>query len=124
MYGKVRMPIYEYQCDKCGHKFEEMQRMSDDKLTVCPECGEAALRKLISAAAFRLKGEGWYETDFKDSGKNKEKKEDAKTTDGKKTEGGEGKSDAKGKSDTKTSKSSDSKSSSSSSTKSSSGKND
>lgn len=118
------MPIYEYQCDKCGHKFEEMQRMSDDKLTVCPECGEAALRKLISAAAFRLKGDGWYETDFKDSGKNKEKKEDAKTTDGKKTEGGEGKSDAKGKSDTKTSKSSDSKSSSSSSTKSSSGKND
>jgi putative FmdB family regulatory protein len=108
------MPIYEYQCDSCDHKFEEIQRMSDDKLTICPECGEAALRKLISAAAFVLKGSGWYETDFKDSGK--KKKEDSKSEssgDGTKSDGAGAKSD--GKKDSKTATSSESKSSSSAS---------
>jgi putative FmdB family regulatory protein len=61
------MPIYEYQCGACGHKLEAIQKISDDPLTECPECGEAALHKLISAAGFRLKGGGWYETDFKSS---------------------------------------------------------
>ena len=64
------MPIYEYVCDNCSHHLEALQKMSDEPLVFCPECGEAGLRKQVSAAAFRLKGTGWYETDFK-SGKKK-----------------------------------------------------
>ncbi|MDG0996957.1 MAG: zinc ribbon domain-containing protein [Gammaproteobacteria bacterium] len=59
------MPIYEYQCDACGHQHEVLQKISDDLLTSCPECGKDALKKIISAAGFRLSGNGWYETDFK-----------------------------------------------------------
>lgn len=59
------MPIYEYQCDACGEHMEKLQRMSDDRLVDCPACGKPALKRLVSAAAFRLKGGGWYETDFK-----------------------------------------------------------
>jgi putative FmdB family regulatory protein len=64
----MSMPIYEYRCDECGHELEALQKMSDAPLTDCPECGAAALKKLISAAGFRLKGGGWYETDFKKGG--------------------------------------------------------
>ncbi|MCW8963950.1 MAG: zinc ribbon domain-containing protein [Gammaproteobacteria bacterium] len=63
------MPIYEYECVSCGHKLEAIQKLSDEPLTDCPECGEAQLKKLVSAAGFRLKGGGWYETDFKSGGK-------------------------------------------------------
>ncbi|MGL6160671.1 FmdB family zinc ribbon protein [Microbulbifer sp.] len=63
------MPIYEYQCSACGHQMEALQRMSDAPLTDCPACNGATLRKKISAAGFRLKGGGWYETDFKTGGK-------------------------------------------------------
>jgi putative FmdB family regulatory protein len=63
------MPIYEYQCEACGHVFETLQRISEEPLKECPECGKPALKKLVSAAAFRLKGGGWYETDFKTGGK-------------------------------------------------------
>ena len=63
------MPIYEYRCDACGHELEKIQRMSDEPLTDCPGCGEDELRRLVSAAGFRLKGGGWYETDFKKDGK-------------------------------------------------------
>ena len=59
------MPIYEYRCEKCGHELEAIQKMADAPLTDCPACGESALRKKISAVGFRLKGGGWYETDFK-----------------------------------------------------------
>jgi putative FmdB family regulatory protein len=59
------MPIYEYRCEACGREMEVIQKMSDAPLTDCPECGQPALKKLISAAGFRLKGGGWYETDFK-----------------------------------------------------------
>ncbi len=59
------MPIYEYQCGDCNHVFDVLQKMSDDPLTYCPECGKPELRKLLSAPNFRLKGGGWYETDFK-----------------------------------------------------------
>lgn len=59
------MPIYEYACKSCGHTLDALQKMSDDLLVDCPECGEAALKRLLSAPRFRLKGEGWYETDFK-----------------------------------------------------------
>ena len=62
------MPIYEYRCEACGHEMEAIQKMSDAPLTDCPECGQPSLKKLISAAGFRLKGGGWYETDFKKGG--------------------------------------------------------
>jgi len=63
------MPIYEYQCQACGHELEKIQRISDEPLTDCPECKAPELRRLVSAAGFRLKGGGWYETDFKKDGK-------------------------------------------------------
>jgi len=63
------VPIYEYQCDRCNHKLEIIQKISDEPLKFCPECGEETLRKLISSVSFRLKGTGWYETDFKNKGK-------------------------------------------------------
>lgn len=59
------MPIYEYSCQECGHSLEAIQKLADAPLTDCPECGNAALKKQISAPAFRLSGGGWYETDFK-----------------------------------------------------------
>jgi putative FmdB family regulatory protein len=59
------MPIYEYQCRNCDHYLDALQKLSDPLLTDCPECGRPALRRLISAPNFRLKGSGWYETDFK-----------------------------------------------------------
>ena len=59
------MPIYEYQCDKCGHHLEALQRISDKPLRECPECGKHTLKRLMSAPMFRLAGSGWYETDFK-----------------------------------------------------------
>jgi putative FmdB family regulatory protein len=59
------MPIYEYQCRVCGHEFEAMHKVSDQPLVDCPACGQPELTKLVSAAGFRLKGGGWYETDFK-----------------------------------------------------------
>ena len=62
------MPIYEYRCGKCGFQKEFLQRVSDAPLTVCPECGKAALGKMVTAAGFQLKGTGWYATDFKSSG--------------------------------------------------------
>lgn len=63
------MPIYEYRCTACGHDLEKLQRLGDLPLTDCPACGKAKLRRLVSAAGFRLKGSGWYETDFKKDGK-------------------------------------------------------
>lgn len=74
------MPIYEYQCKACGHKLEKLQKISDAPLKDCPACEQPDLHKLVSPVAFRLKGGGWYETDFKDekSWKNVAK-EDGKT---------------------------------------------
>ena len=63
------MPIYGYVCRSCEHSFDALQKMSDDPLVDCPDCGDAALQKQLSAPKFRLKGTGWYETDFKNSGK-------------------------------------------------------
>lgn len=80
------MPIYEYKCDKCEHELEAIQSISDEPLTDCPSCGEPKLRKLISAAGFRLKGGGWYETDFKSKNKRN-------------IAGGSGESSGSGKSD-------------------------
>lgn len=63
------MPIYEYQCQLCGHEHEALQKLSDEPLTQCPDCQKSGLKKKISAAGFRLKGSGWYETDFKTGNK-------------------------------------------------------
>ena len=62
------MPIYEYQCESCQHQLEALQKMADAPLSDCPRCDQPSLKKLISAAAFKLTGSGWYETDFKNSG--------------------------------------------------------
>ena len=65
------MPIYEYQCDKCGHHLEALQKISDKPLRECPECGRHTLKRLMSAPLFRLAGSGWYETDFKSENERK-----------------------------------------------------
>lgn len=65
------MPIYEYQCRECGYRLDALQKMSDPPLIDCPACERPALKKLVSAPYFRLKGSGWYETDFKNSGREK-----------------------------------------------------
>lgn len=59
------MPIYEYACTECGHTLDALQKINDEPLKDCPECKAEALKRLISAPRFRLKGDGWYETDFK-----------------------------------------------------------
>src|SRR3954454_14877875 len=65
------MPFYEYECSNCKFYTEVMQKISDTPLTKCPSCGKKALKKLVSAPNFRLKGGGWYETDFKGDKENK-----------------------------------------------------
>jgi putative FmdB family regulatory protein len=65
------MPFYEYQCQACGAQVEVLQKISDAPLKKCPECGKSRLTKLVSAPVFRLKGGGWYETDFKGDKDNK-----------------------------------------------------
>jgi putative FmdB family regulatory protein len=65
------MPFYEYQCNHCGHTLEAMQKISDAPLKKCPHCGKPQLQRLMSAPVFRLKGGGWYETDFKSEQDNK-----------------------------------------------------
>ncbi|MBX3694828.1 MAG: hypothetical protein KF790_06615 [Steroidobacteraceae bacterium] len=100
------MPFYEYQCSNCGHQLEAMQKITDAPLRKCPECGRLALKKLLSAPVFRLKGSGWYETDFKsdkeqkrnlvDERKDEEKKEAPKDESKSKEEPkGEAKADPK-----------------------------
>ena len=59
------MPFYEYECPHCGYDEEVLQKITDKPLTKCPSCGKKGLKKLMSAPLFRLKGSGWYETDFK-----------------------------------------------------------
>lgn len=98
------MPFYEYQCKSCGHELEAMQKVSDLPLKKCPHCGKSQLQRLMSAPVFRLKGGGWYETDFKGDKDNQrnlaERPEDApkeaKDTDAKpKDETGKDTKDAK-----------------------------
>jgi putative FmdB family regulatory protein len=65
------MPIYEYRCSACGHHLEALQKMAEAPLRKCPECGKSQLKRLVSASQFRLKGSGWYETDFKNKSETK-----------------------------------------------------
>jgi putative FmdB family regulatory protein len=74
------MPIYEYKCDACGNQHEVIQKISDAPLVECPSCGQPKLRKLVSAAGFRLSGFGWYETDFKGDRKRNLAEKDSKDT--------------------------------------------
>jgi putative FmdB family regulatory protein len=102
------MPIYEYACKNCDHTLDALQKMDEEPLVFCPSCGEAGLKKLISAPRFRLKGQGWYETDFKKDNQRNLAKSDAEPS---KTEKKEAKSTKdESKSDTKVKKSSDKKS--------------
>jgi len=90
------MPIYEYQCQSCGHQFEEIQRITDPPTTCCPECKEKTVSKLISASQFKLKGSGWYETDFKNKPKPEtETKQSSETSKQKPTESDSKKTDTK-----------------------------
>ena len=75
------MPIYGYVCKSCDHTLDALQKMADEPLVDCPECGEPALRRQLSAPRFRLKGQGWYETDFKkDNQRNLHGEKDASTS--------------------------------------------
>lgn len=65
------MPIYQYRCESCGEELEKMQKLAEAALTDCPACGRPTLKRVISAVGFRLKGGGWYETDFKTGDKKK-----------------------------------------------------
>jgi putative FmdB family regulatory protein len=65
------MPIYGFECDSCGHRFDRLQKLSDADPIVCPECGAETLRRQLTAPSFRLSGSGWYETDFKKDGDKK-----------------------------------------------------
>jgi putative FmdB family regulatory protein len=75
------LPIYEYACKECDHRLDALQKMADAPLVDCPSCGEPSLKRMLSAPRFRLKGQGWYETDFKKDNQrniagNKEPKKD------------------------------------------------
>ena len=100
------MPFYEYECSSCRYYSEVLQKITDKPLKKCPSCGKNTFKKLISAPVFRLKGSGWYETDFKTDKDNKRNlaggdkdeapaKTDTATTDGKTDTKAEGKADAK-----------------------------
>ena len=108
------MPIYEYACKNCDHTLDALQKMDEDPLVYCPSCGEAGLKKLISAPRFRLKGDGWYETDFKKDNQRNLAKSDAdapksEKTDTKTAKDSGSKDDSKAKASTDSKKSSDKK---------------
>ncbi|HWK74750.1 MAG TPA: FmdB family zinc ribbon protein [Povalibacter sp.] len=81
------MPFYEYQCSTCQHHVEVLQKISDAPLRKCPECGKSTLKRLISAPVFRLKGGGWYETDFKSDNEQKRNLHGREDTPDSKSEG-------------------------------------
>ncbi|MET4570600.1 FmdB family zinc ribbon protein [Rhodanobacter soli] len=77
------MPIYEFECGSCGHRFDRLQKLSDSDPTVCPACDAPHLRRMVSAPSFRLAGSGWYETDFKKDGDKKRNLADGSGADAK-----------------------------------------
>jgi putative FmdB family regulatory protein len=79
------MPIYEYQCNRCHHKFDVLQKISEGPVNVCPQCSGSEVVRLVSAAGFQLKGTGWYATDFKDKGKPEKKPTESTTSETGKT---------------------------------------
>ena len=95
------MPFYEYECPACKYYLEVLQKISDKPLKKCPSCGKPGFKRLISAPVFRLKGSGWYETDFKGDKDNKrtlagsDREESKSTADDKPAAKADGKPDAK-----------------------------
>ena len=100
------MPIYEYACKSCGHALDWLQKMDDNPLVDCPECGQPALKRLISAPKFRLKGKGWYETDFKKDNQRNLSKSDSEPAKSDKSDSKSGDKSDSGKSADKSDKSS------------------
>ncbi len=94
------MPIYEYECGACGERREFIQKFSDAHKRKCPECGASKLKRLVSAAAFHLKGTGWYVTDFRDKDK---KKDGGKEAESSTKESAESSTDSSAKSSTESS---------------------
>jgi len=76
------MPIYEFECASCGHRFDRLQKLSDDDPTICPSCDAPQLKRRVSAPSFRLAGSGWYETDFKKEGDKKRNLAESSTDNG------------------------------------------
>src|SRR5579859_5247020 len=94
------MPFYEYECQSCKFYTEVMQKITDEPLTKCPSCGKSALVKLVSAPNFRLKGGGWYETDFKGDKENKRNLADAERNEASSSSDSPAKADSSAKSET------------------------
>ena len=89
------MPLYEYQCDACSHRFERIQKFSDPPADTCPTCG-GTVKKLLSSPAIQFKGSGWYITDYAGGRSNSASSTSAGDSDGKSEAKGDGKSDTKG----------------------------
>ena len=109
------MPLYEYQCEGCGHRFERIQKFSDPPVEVCPNCGERSVQKLLSSPAIQFKGSGWYVTDYAkksgtSAGKSEKSDKSEGGSDGKSESTPEAKSEAKTESKPESSSSSESKS--------------
>ena len=94
------MPLYEYQCDACGHIFELIQKFSDAHPSTCPSCGAPGVRKLLSSPAIQFKGSGWYITDYARKGGSEAARSDAAAT---AASGGASESKGDGKAETKSS---------------------
>ena len=118
----LAMPIYEYRCENCEHELDALQSINEARLTDCPECGKATLKKKVSAPGFRLKGGGWYETDFKGKDDKKRNLGTSDSTSGDKEASKEGSKKSGGDSGSGSGSSTESKSSDSSKSGSSSAK--
>jgi putative FmdB family regulatory protein len=95
------MPLYEYQCDACGHRFEVIQKFSDAPLESCPKCG-AQVRKLLSSPAIQFKGSGWYITDYARAGKSESKSEGSSSSSKSESSASSSETKSESKSDSKT----------------------
>lgn len=112
------MPLYEYECDECGHRFERIQKFSDPPVETCPKCG-SRVHKLVSSPAFQFKGTGWYVTDYakKDSGGDAKGEKSDKSKSEKGDKGGEAGAKADAKNESKSESKSETKTESKSETK-------
>lgn len=99
------MPLYEYQCDSCGHRFERIQKFSDPPIAECPNCG-APVRKLLSSPAIQFKGSGWYITDYAKSGSSERPSKSSKGDDTAKSAEGASSTESSAKSEASKSESS------------------
>ena len=93
------MPIYEYRCGSCGHRFEKLQKVADPRVKKCPVCGHSKVRRLLSQSAFVLKGKGWYVTDY--PSKDRKRALEAEKGEGVKVGGEDSSGERKGKAEKK-----------------------